>query len=214
MSMKLLKLVSMPERLSPLTDPPMKADSKQHRIAVSQVATNLTLGIIPLLLLALAIPSISLHQTLSLWICLAVSFLISRIFAFGSVKPISNYSHGFMRIISCMLLGSSLIAIFWKWQQLPHALEIIILSFSIRWLLFVVETRNLRLADMQRQPLPSFATRIRRIITFITGAVIPAFILIGSPPIPLLTLSFCLTAFAQWAIAYEVIHRSGGVTTP
>ncbi len=204
--MKLLKLICMPERLSPLTDPYMKTDSTHHRIAVSQVATNLTLGIIPLLLLALAIPSIALHQTGSLWICLAVSFLISRIFAVGSSEKMNYRNFGFLRIISCMLLGSSLIAIFWKWQQLPHALEIIILSFSIRWLLFIVETRNLRLADIQRQPLPSQATRIRRIITFITGAVIPTFILVGSPPIPLLTLSFCLTAFAQWAIAYEVIH--------
>ncbi len=193
----------------------MKADSNIYRIAVSQVATNLTLGIIPFLLLALAIPSISLRQTLSFWICLAVSFLIIRIFAVGAEKSSTHYSSGFMRIISCMLLGSSLIAIFWKGQQLPHTFEIIVLSFSIRWLLFIVETRNLRLADKQRQPLPSFATRIRRLITFITGAVIPTFILIGSPAIPLLTLSFCLTAFAQWAIAFEVIHnRSGGVTTP
>jgi hypothetical protein len=184
----------------------MKTDSKLYRIAVAQVATNLTLGIIPLLLLALAIPSIELRKTLSFWICLAVSFLISRIFASGSEKASQNYSCGFMRIISCMLLGTSLIAIFWKGQQLPHALEIIILSFSIRWFLFIIETRNLRIADKQRQPLPSIATRIRRIITFITGAVIPAFILIGAPAIPLLILSFCLTAFAQWAIAYEVIH--------
>jgi hypothetical protein len=184
----------------------MKADSNIHRIAVSQVATNLTLGIIPLLLLALAIPSISLSQTLNLWICLNGTFLISRVFQLGSEKPSRNYSHGFMRIISCMLLGTSLIAIFWKGQNLPHALEIIILSFSIRWLLFIIETRNLILADRQRQPLPSFATRIRRLITFITGAVIPAFILIGLPAIPLLTLSFCLTTFAQWAIAFEVIH--------
>lgn len=193
----------------------MKADSTHHRIAVSQVATNLTLGIIPLLLLAIVIPSIPVSQTLSLWICLLGTFLISRISALGSEKPSRNYSHGFMRIISCMLLGTSLIAIFWKGQNIPHALEIIILSFSIRWLLFIIETRNLRLADRQRQPLPSFATRIRRIITFITGAVIPAFILIGLPAIPLLTLSFCLTAFAQWAIAFEVIHNgSGGVITP
>ncbi len=189
----------------------MKADSTHHRIAVSQVATNLTLGIIPLLLLALAMPSISFSQTSSLWICLAASFLISRIFILGSENPSRNYSHGFMRIISCMLLGTSLIAIFWKRQNLPHALEIIILSFCIRWLLFIIETRNLILADRQRQPLPSYATRIRRLITFITGAVIPAFILIGSPAIPLLTLSFCLTAFAQWAIAFEVIHNRHGL---
>ncbi|MES2981772.1 MAG: hypothetical protein V4727_05605 [Verrucomicrobiota bacterium] len=189
----------------------MKTDSTYYRIAVSQVATNLTLGIIPLLLLALVIPSISLSQTLSFWICLTVSFMISRVFAVGSDKPSRNYSHGWMRMISCMLLGTSLIAIFWKGQNLPHALEIIILSFSIRWFLFIIETRNLILADRQRQPLPSFATRIRRIITFITGAVIPLFILIGSPPIPLLTLSFCLTAFAQWAIAYEVIYNRQGL---
>ena len=184
----------------------MKADSNIHRIAVSQVATNLTLGIIPLLLLALFIPSILLRQTLSLWICLVGTFLISRIFAWGSGKPLRKYNHGWMRIISCMLLGTSLIAIFWKGLNLPHALEIIVMSFSIRWLLFIIETRNLILADRQRQPLPSFATRIRRLITFITGAVIPAFILIGLPAIPLLTLSFCLTTFAQWAIAFEVIH--------
>lgn len=188
----------------------MKADSKHHRIAVSQVASNLTLGIILLLTLAMVIPSISLHQTLSLWICLVVSFLISWIFAIGSEKPSRNYNHGFIRIISCLLLGTSLIAIFWKGQNLPHALEIIILSFSIRWLLFIIETRNLRLADKQRQPLPSFATRIRRIITFVTGAVIPTFILIGLPAIPLLILSFCLTSFAQWAIAFETIHSGSG----
>lgn len=184
----------------------MNADSNVHRIAVSQVAANLTLGIIPLLMLALLMPSVSFGQKLSMWICLACSFLVSRFFCPASVKPARNYVHGLMRIIVCMLLGASLIAIFWKGQDLPHALEIIVLSFCIRWLLFIIETRNLMLADRQRQPLPSFATRIRRIITFITGAVIPVLILIGLPAMPLLTLSFCLTAFAQWAIAVEVMR--------
>ena len=184
----------------------MKADSTHYRIAVSQVATNMTYGIVPLLLLASIIPEISFSQTISFWVCLFGSFLISRIFSVGCKEYMRNYCSGFFRVISCLLLGTSLIVIFWKWHDLPHALEIIILSFSIRWLLFIVETRNLRLADIQRKPLPSLATRIRRIITFITGAVIPVLILMGLPPIPLLTLSFCLTSFAQWALAYEAIY--------
>ena len=184
----------------------MKADSNIHRIAVSQVAANLTLGIIPFLVLALVLPPISFAQTLSMWMCLGGSILIGRFICLGCEKPTRNYGHGLMRVISCLLLGASLIAIFWKGQELPHALEIIILSFCIRWLLFIIETRKLILADRQRQPLPSFATRIRRLITFITGAVIPVLILIGMPAVPLLAVSFLLTAFAQWAIAVEVIR--------
>jgi hypothetical protein len=187
----------------------MNADSKIHRIALSQVAFNLSLGIIPLILFAVFLPNVGLSKSMGLWICLAVSMLIHLLFSIGLRAEVMNRNYGFIRIISCLLLGSSLIAIFWKWQNLPHAFEIIILSFSIRWLLFFVETWKLKIADQRREPLPSLATRIRRIITFITGAIIPGMILMGLPAIPLLSISFTLTAFSQWAIACESYYHLG-----
>lgn len=185
----------------------MEIDSKNYRIAISQVAANVAIGLIPLILICFVIPGIQPSQTLNLWLCFGSTFVLSLATSFE--LPLQQFGgyFGFFRIASCLLLGSSLAAVFWKLQNLPHALEIIIFSFFTRWLLFALETRDLFLADIHRNPLPSIATRVRRTITFITGGVIPVMILIGLEPIPLLILSFILTALSQWAINYETMYR-------
>ena len=185
----------------------MKADSTIYRIALAVVARNLSLGIFAVMFFAMLMPSISLKEMLIPCFCLVTSFSAGIIFAYGAGEYSMDQRFGFIRLVSALLLGSSLMAIVWKSQELPHALEIIVLSFSIRWLLYIIESVNLRRADMQHQPLPSQATRIRRWITFVTGALIPGLILMGVANIPLLILSFSLTAFSQWAIACEGIYQ-------
>jgi hypothetical protein len=187
----------------------MSLDSQIHRAALARVAGNLSMGMLPFLLFAALIPSVELGQQVSLWASLAVCLLIRLIFARHSVPYAFFRNFGAMRLISSLLLGASFLVIFWKWQHLEFSLAILILSFSLRWLLYVVETRNLELADRQRLPLPSLATKTRRAITFVTGAVIPILIFAGMPAVPFLIVSFFLTAFSQWAIAYEELHRRG-----
>jgi hypothetical protein len=60
-------------------------------------------------------------------------------------------------------------------------------------------------ADRQRLALPCLATRLRRAVTWVTGAVIPTLVLSGLPAIPLLFLSFGLTVFSQWTVAEEAL---------
>lgn len=85
----------------------------------------------------------------------------------------------------------------------PNSIAIITLSFSIRWMLYAVETWELRMEDLHKGPMPSLATRIRRGITFITGALIPLLIFTGLPVVPLLGFSFILTTLGQWSAACE-----------
>ena len=76
-------------------------------------------------------------------------------------------------------------------------------GFVSRWWLYSLETRDLVVADRQRLALPCLATRLRRAITWITGAVIPLLVFSGLPAFPLLFLSFGLTVFSQWTVAEE-----------
>jgi hypothetical protein len=187
----------------------MSIDSQIHRAALARVAGNLSMGMLPFLLLAALIPSVQLGQQVSMWVSLAACLLIHWIFAMNSMPYAFLENFGTMRLISSLLLGASWVVIFWKWHHLEFSLAILILSFSLRWLLYLVETRSLNLADKQRLPLPSLATKTRRAITFVTGAVIPIIIFAGMPAVPFLIFSFFLTAFSQWAIAYEDLHRRG-----
>lgn len=190
----------------------MDIDSKVYRIAAARVAINVSLGILPLLLLALTMPGIHPGQTLSLWLCLAVTIIISQVIAMDAEPQPAAPPFGFLRITSCLLLGTSLMAIFWKAHAFPHAFQIMVSSFCIRWLLYFIETRELHRADHKREPLPSVATRIRRGITFITGGAIPALIFLGAPAVPSLSLSFILTALSQWAISCEAIRNQASPT--
>jgi hypothetical protein len=184
----------------------MSIDSQIHRAALARVLGNLSLGMLLFLLLAVFIPSIQLWQRLSMWASLATYLLIRWIFVIDSKKPAFVWNFGTLPLISSLLLGASWLVIFWKWHRLEYSFIILVLSFSLRWLLFFLETRSLKMADIQRLPLPSLATKTRRAITFVTGAVIPILIFVGLPAVPFLIFSFLLTAFSQWAIAYEELH--------
>ena len=183
----------------------MKVDSDILRIAIALVLKNLGLGMMAILLLLSALPAIGLNHTMDIWIWVAMVFA-GGIFLAPDFQPVQG-AFGLVRVISCLLLGCSFIAIFWKWNGFPHAFGIIVTSFSLRWLLFFMESLRIRESDARREPLPSYATRVRRWITFVTGAVIPVLIFCGFSPVPWLVLSFLLTLFAQWAVACEVFHH-------
>jgi hypothetical protein len=89
-------------------------------------------------------------------------------------------------------------------QSLPILPVALVAGLVLRWGLYLLETRDLVLADRRRLALPSLATRLRRGITWLTGALIPLLVFSGLPPVPLLTLSFALTAFNQWTVACEL----------
>jgi hypothetical protein len=107
------------------------------------------------------------------------------------------------RLLSCLLLGSSLVAVPWHAEALPFFPAVVGAGFVSRWWLYSLETRDLVVADRQRLALPCLATRLRRAITWITGAVIPLLVFSGLPASPLLLLSFGLTVFSQWTVAEE-----------
>lgn len=181
-----------------------------HRIALSLMATNLAIGLVPFGLLAVLHPAIALNGTIPIWLCLILALATA-----GAVSSAPDACEegalpirpaGFHRTLSCLLLGSSLAAIPWKLQEFSCSLGIILIGFSIRWLLYALESWDLRMADLRKQPLPCLATRIRRGITLITGALIPLMILAGLPTVPLLATSFILTAFSQWTAACEACH--------
>ena len=110
----------------------------------------------------------------------------------------------FRRLLSCILLGSSLAAIPWSAQNLVLFPAAAGAGFITRWWLYLLETRDLIRADRQKQALPCLATRLRRSITWITGALIPLLLLTGLPAAPLLVLSCVLTLFNQWTVGCEL----------
>jgi hypothetical protein len=174
-----------------------------HGFALTRLATNLGLGLVPFLLFAILHPAIPYHQKAARGMCLALligTYLFFRI----AVAPVVRFPRPIWhRLLSCLLLGSSLAAIPWKILGYPLAIAIISVGFSIRWILYATETWELRMEDARKAPSPCLATRIRRGITFITGALIPLLMLAGLPVIPLLILSFLLTAMCQWSAACE-----------
>lgn len=177
-----------------------------HRSAAALLAANLGIGLLPFVLLAGLHPAIRWQGAVPLSICLAVALLGSwciapdrRVLWFSGV-PLAR------RLPACLLLGSSFAAIPWKQQGFPLAALVISLSLGLRWLLFALESLELRRADQRRLPLPCAATRIRRGCTMITGALIPALLLLGFPCLPLLWISFILTLFCQWTVGGETCH--------
>lgn len=125
---------------------------------------------------------------------------------------ILTYRH----LLGCLLLGSSLAAALWRILGLGHTGWLIVTGMIVRWYLFGSETIHLHHEDRMKHPRPSSATQARRMITIVTGALIPLLLLAGVPPIPWLSISFLLTAFCQWTIARERCHefdRSGIAST-
>jgi len=173
-------------------------------VALNRLFRQLCLGLTPFILCALVHPDIPRHQKTSLSMALMLfggSYLFLRL----NQETTNRFKHPVWRwSLSCLLVGSSFAAIPWKLFGFPLSMSVIALGFSIRWMLYAVETWELRIEDTQKAPMPCLATRIRRGITFITGALIPLLILAGLPVVPLLILSFFLTAIGQWSVACEM----------
>lgn len=177
-----------------------------HRSTTALLAANLGLGLLPFLLLASCHPAIRGRGALSLGISLASLMAAALMIAPQPRQLLKSGVPPGRRALACLLLGASLAAIPWKQQNLPLAGTVISTGFGIRWLLFALETLDLRKADRHRQPLPCAATRIRRACTLVTGALIPLLLLAGFPCPPLLWISFILTLFCQWTVGGETCH--------
>jgi hypothetical protein len=183
-----------------------------HRNALARVSANLAFGLSPFALIAGLHPAIPPDAAVPTWLCLLASFSIAGCLNLGAAD--TRPGTPLRRLLSCLLLGSSLAALSWDAGSLPFFPAVVATGFVCRWWLYFLETRDLRIADHRRLALPCLATRLRRGITWITGAAIPLLVAIGLPPFALLLLSFVLTAFSQWTVAGEAcfarIDRSDG----
>lgn len=177
-----------------------------HRSATALLAANLGLGLLPFLLLAICHPAIHGRGMIPMGIGLASLLAAALLISPRPQLLLESGPPPARRALACLLLGASLAGIPWKQHGLPLANAVIATGFGIRWLLFTVETLELRNADQHHLPLPCPATRIRRACTLVTGAVIPLLLLVGFPCLPLLWISFLLTLFCQWTIGGETFH--------
>jgi len=178
-----------------------------HRNALARVSANLAFGLAPFALIAGLHPAIPPDAAVTTWLWLLASFSIAGCLNLGAGD--TRLGTPLQRLLSCLLLGSSVAALSWDAESLPFFPAVMATGFICRWWLYLVETRDLRMADHRRLALPCLATRLRRRITWITGAAIPLLLAIGSPPFPLLLLSFALTAFSQWTVAGEACFADG-----
>src|SRR5690606_7903049 len=120
--------------------------------------------------------------------------------------PVTLASPPGRRPVAILLLGSSLAALIWSDSPIPLLLTLaVITGFIARWSLFALEVRDIRISDELRIGLPTLATRTRLIITWLTGALIPALVLLGIWTKPLLISAFLLTFFNQWTATCEGI---------
>jgi hypothetical protein len=175
-----------------------------RRDAISQVAAQLALGFAPFTLLAGLHPSLAPGQAKVTWHCLVVSTTLACLLNRGRQATSMPSAPVLRRLAGSLLLGGSLAAIPWAAQGLPILPVAMVAGLVLRWGLYLLETRDLILADRRRMALPSLSTRLRRGITWFTGALIPLLVLSGLPAVPLLTLSFALTAFNLWTVACEL----------
>jgi hypothetical protein len=175
-----------------------------QRDTIAQVVAQLAIGLAPFTLLAGLHPSLATGQADSSWLCLTVAAslacLLSREGQAGNLPSTPLLR----RLAGSLLLGGSLIAIPWAAQELPILPMALLAGSALRWGLYLLETRELILAERQRLALPSLSTRLRRGITWVTGALIPLLVFSGLQAVPLLILSFTLTAFNQWTVACEL----------
>ena len=177
--------------------------SSAHRHALARVSTNLALGMTPFALLAGLHPEMPAEAALPTLLYLLAAMAVAGCLNLGSAE--AHPGTPFRRLLSCLLLGSSLAAIPWHTGGMPFFPAVVGTGFVIRWWLYLLESRDLVVADRQRLALPCLATRLRRGVTWITGAVIPTLVFSGLPALPLLVLSFGLTAFSQWTVAGEAV---------
>ena len=177
--------------------------SSPHRNALARVSTNLALGLTPFTLFAGLHPEMPADAALPTLLYLLAAIAIAGCLNLGTGDGPS--STPVRRLLSCLLLGSSLAALPWHAGALPFFPAVMGTGSVSRWWLYSLDTRDLVVADRQRLALPCLATRLRRAVTWITGAIIPTLVFSGLPPFPLLFLSFGLTVFSQWTVAEEAI---------
>lgn len=175
-----------------------------HWDAIAQVAAQLALGLAPFTLLAGLHPSLAPGQAEVSWLCLAAVSALAGLLNRGRQAGFLPSAPLLRRLAGSLLLGTSLVAIPWAAQGLPILPVAMVAGLALRWGLYLLETRDLILADRQRLALPALSTRLRRGITWVTGALIPLLVFSGLPPVPLLSLSFALTAFNSWTVACEL----------
>lgn len=183
-----------------------------HRNALARVSANLAFGLAPFALITGLHPAIPPDAAVPTWLCQLASILIAGCLNLGAAD--TRPGTPLRRILSCLLLGSSVAALSWNAGSLPFFPAVMAIGFVCRWWLYLLETRDLRIADRRRLALPCLATRLRRGVTWITGAAIPLLVAIGLPPFALLLLSFVLTAFSQWTVAGEACFASPGRIDP
>lgn len=170
--------------------------SLEIRAALSAVLANLSLGLLPFCLIIFSIRPTSLPVGIACMLCGTLYHCLSRTSTIRA--PVAH------RTLSCLLLGASFAVIPWVHGKLPFPVFVMAFCFVLRWLIFAMETWEIERADRMKQPLPSLSARIRRSITWITGALIPLLIWRGLSPIPLLSVSFLLTFLCQWIANIEM----------
>lgn len=188
----------------------MHAEPSAHRSAFAHLAANLAMGSLVMALLGMLDPRVSLREALPGWLCVAAAGLTAASLgnAIRELPALPLHLGVFRRSLSSLLLGSSLLAVPWHSQGLPVFSWAAAMGFGTRWLLYGLESLDLRAAELGREALPSLATRLRRIVTWVTGGAIPLLVISGLPGSPLLFLSFLLTLFAQWTVAGEHSHAA------
>jgi hypothetical protein len=170
--------------------------------ALSVVSANFAFGLLPFCAAALVMGSGHFAETMPVFVAGIASAAIALCFQADAL--VKTRASPLRRLLSSMLLGASFAVMPWMHHKLPLAVPLMILCFTLRWLLFGMETWEIERADRLRQPPPSLSAKIRRSITWITGAVIPLLIGCGAPAVPLLLLSFLLTGLCQWAMHIEL----------
>src|SRR5690606_21737054 len=133
----------------------------------------------PVAVLAGLHPAMPAKAALPVWWCLLLCFALAGCLNIGARDQ--GGGTALRRPLACLLLGSSLAAIPWKSQNLALFPVILATGFVSRWWLYALETRDLVIADRRKIALPCLATRYRRAITWITGAVIPLLVVSGLP---------------------------------
>jgi hypothetical protein len=190
----------------------MSREASPSWTALARVAGNLAFGLAPFALLAGVHPAVSAREAAAVWMCLFGVAALAGCLHLGEHQVALEGGSLFRRLLSSILLGSSLAAIPWHAQELKLFPLAALAGFVARWWLYLLETRDLLEADRQRLALPCLATRIRRSITWVTGLVIPLLLLARLPGEPLLALSFALTVFIQWIGNFELSIRELRVT--
>ena len=188
----------------------MGAELSVPRMALARATATLAWGSALFFLLGLLYPGLPAGKSVPGGICLGLA--VTAALLTGPPRELPGFTPPqegcpiFRRCLSCILLGSSLFAVCWNFQHLPSFPWAVVSGFGARWLLYGLESSDLRAAAQGREALPCLATRLRRAVTWVTGALIPLLVWGGLPGFPLLALSFLLTFFGQWTAAGELFH--------